>query len=345
MISAPSFWWRDRPTAAAVALWPISKLWGVSAARRMARPPRYRPPVPVICVGNFVVGGAGKTPTAIALAKIARRLGLRPGFVAPGYGGAETGPLIVDIERHSAKDVGDEPLLLAAVAVTAIGRDRAASSRLLQDQEVDMIIMDDGFQNPSLAKDTSFVCIDAGAGVGNGLVLPAGPLRAPLQYQLLRADTLVLIGDGERAESLIRVAARAGRPTLQARLKPLRIREWRNEPILAFAGIGRPAKFFESLETIGARLEETAAFPDHHRYTEADANRLLTEAGRNRLRLVTTEKDLVRLAGETGALATLRDQTEAFPVVLEFENRPAVEEIISAAIRAAVAAPETHRQT
>ena len=311
----------------------------------MARPPGYRPPVPVICVGNFVVGGAGKTPTAIALAKIARKLGLRPGFLAPGYGGTETGPLVVDTGRHRARDVGDEPLLLAAVAATAIGRDRGASARLLQEQGVDLIIMDDGFQNPSLAKDMSFVCVDAGAGVGNGWVLPAGPLRAPLKDQLLRADTLVLIGDGERAEPLVRLAARAGRPTLRAKLKPPRVREWRNGPIFAFAGIGRPAKLFESLEAIGARLERTAAFPDHHCYSEADANRLLTEAGQNGLRLVTTEKDLVRLEGETGILASLREQADAFPVVLEFENRTAVEEIISDAVRTAAAASEDHRQT
>lgn len=299
----------------------------------MGKQPRYRPPVPVICIGNFVVGGAGKTPTAIALAKVARRHGLKPGFLAPGYGGRESGPLIVDTERHTPVDVGDEPLLLAAVGVTAIGRDRAASARLLLDHSVDLIIMDDGFQNPTLAKDVSLVCVDAGAGIGNGLMVPAGPLRAPLQLQLRRADTLVVIGDGGRAESVVRVAARSGRSTLRARLKPSRVRGWRNGPILAFAGIGRPSKFFESLEAVGARVEKTVAFPDHHRFSDAEATSLLTDAEKGGLRLVTTEKDLVRLAGEQGACATLRDRAEAFPVVLEFENPLAIDEIVADAMR------------
>ncbi|MCB1487752.1 MAG: tetraacyldisaccharide 4'-kinase, partial [Bauldia sp.] len=282
--------------------------------------------------------GAGKTPTAIALARIARREGLKPGFLASGYGGSETGPLLVDPQSHTAEAVGDEPLLLAEVAPTVIGRDRAASAQVLLKQDVTAIIMDDGFQNPTLAKDVSFACVDAGAGIGNGMMIPSGPLRAPLSLQLRRADALIVIGDGEMAEPLIRAAARGGRPVLRAALKPVRVREWRKAPILAFAGIGRPGKFFDSLEGAGAPVEETVAFADHHRFTEAEAARLLATAERKDLRLVTTEKDLIRLKGATGAAADLRERAEAFPVALEFENPTGAEEMIRTAVRLAAAA-------
>ncbi|WP_421722790.1 tetraacyldisaccharide 4'-kinase [Bauldia sp.] len=303
----------------------------------MARSAKFRPPVPVICVGNFVVGGAGKTPTAIALAHRARNLGFRPGFLAPGYGGSARGPLLVTAEHRSA-DVGDEPLLLAAVAPTAVGRDRAASARLMLDHGINLIIMDDGFQNPSLAKDITLVCVDAGAGSGNGLVLPAGPLRAPLDVQLQRSDALLVIGDGDRAEPLVRTAARQGRSVLRAMLRPRRASKWRNTSVLAFAGIGRPAKFFESLDAAGVSVIKTAAFPDHHRYTAADASRLIADADRQGLRLVTTEKDRVRLAGEDGPLADLRQRAEAFPVALDFDNPVAIDEMIAEAGRKAATA-------
>lgn len=299
----------------------------------MSKAPGFRPPVPVICVGNFVVGGAGKTPTAIALAKVARRHGLKPGFLAPGYGGSESGPLVVDPEVHGPEMVGDEPLLLAAAGPTCIGRDRAASARVLLEQGVTVIIMDDGFQNPTLAKDVSIVCVDAGAGVGNGYVMPAGPLRAPVAFQLRRADALVVIGEGDRAAPLIRAAARTGRATQRAQLVPVRIREWRRAPLLAFAGIGRPEKFFDSLRAIGATVAKTVVFPDHHRFTAAEAARLIAEADAEGLMLVTTEKDLVRLSGEGGVLADLRERAEAFPVVLEFENPAAIDDLIAKAAR------------
>ncbi|MCB1494553.1 MAG: tetraacyldisaccharide 4'-kinase [Bauldia sp.] len=336
MTAAPAFWWRPRPGGAALALWPASRIWGQMSAWRMAKSPRFRPPVPVICVGNFVVGGAGKTPTALALARIARRQGLKPGFLARGYGGSEKGPLLVDPGSHTAEAIGDEPLLLAEAGPTVIGRDRSASARILLDQGVTAIIMDDGFQNPTLAKDVSFACVDAGAGIGNGMMIPSGPLRAPLDLQLRRADALIVIGEGGMAEPLIRAAARGGRPVLRASLKPVRVRDWRKTPILAFAGIGRPGKFFESLAAIGAPVEETIAFPDHHQFTDADAARLLARSEKDGLRLVTTEKDLVRLKGATGAAAELRERAEAFPVVLDFENPAGVEEMMRDAVRLAV---------
>ncbi len=332
---APAFWWRPRAGAAAVALWPAARVWGAASAWRMRRPPHYRPPVPVICIGNFVVGGAGKTPTALALARIARGRGLKPGLLASGYGGREAGPLLVDPHSHDADRVGDEPLLLAAAGPTVVANDRAAGARRLVEEDIDLIIMDDGFQNPSIAKDLSLVVVDAAVGIGNGRVVPAGPLRAPLQVQLKRADMLLVVGDGTAAEPLVRAAARTGRATLRGRLRPTKVREWRKQPILAFAGIGRPEKFFATLAEAHAPVMHTVSFPDHHRYSEAEAAELIAAADAGNLRLVTTEKDLVRLAGRSGAAGTLHSRAEALQVMLEFDNLTAIGETIDAAVRAA----------
>ncbi len=334
-LKAPAFWWREEGSLAAMALWPVARVWSAASAWRMQRPPRYRPPVPVICVGNFVVGGAGKTPTAIALARIARGRGLKPGLLASGYGGRETGPLLVDLESHDADRVGDEALLLAAAGPTVVANDRAAGARRLVEAGIDLIVMDDGFQNPSVAKDLSLVVVDASVGIGNGRVVPAGPLRAPLQLQLQRTDTVLVIGNGTAAEPLVRAAARSGRGTLRGQLRPTKLRAWRKQPILAFAGIGRPEKFFATLAEAQAPVARTVGFPDHHRYTDAEAAELLAAAERESLRLVTTEKDLARLAGRIGMAGKLHDKAEALQVILEFENLTAIGETIDAAVRAA----------
>ncbi len=334
MRKPPSFWRDEKPSPAAFLLMPAGAVYGWVAGWRMNRPPLARAAVPTICVGNFVLGGAGKTPTALALARIARARGLRPGFLTRGYGGEEKGPLLVDLATHRADRVGDEALLLAAVAPTVVAEARPAGASRLLDEDIDLIIMDDGFQNPSLAKDLSFIAVDAGAGIGNGLVFPAGPLRAPLRTQIQHTDALVVIGEGDAADPVIRVAARAGRAILRGRLRPARIKDWRKTPILAFAGIGRPEKFFASLAEIEAPVAKTVAFPDHHRFTEDDAENLLLTAEAGKLRLVTTEKDLARLAGAEGAAGRLRDKADAFAVTLEFENLVAVNEMIADVSRA-----------
>lgn len=292
-----------------------------------------RVPVPVICVGNFVVGGAGKTPTALALAKIARSRGFQPGFLTRGYGGEAVGPLTVDRASCGPERVGDEALLLAAVAPTVVARDRPSGAALLANSGVDLIIMDDGLQNPSLAKDFSFVVVDAEIGIGNGMLLPSGPLRAPLRVQLRYVDALVVIGDGEKADRLIRAAARAGRAIVRAQLQPTRVKEWQKTPILAYAGIGRPEKFFSSLSGIHAPVAKTMSFPDHHRYTAIEAERIIAHADAAGLRLVTTEKDLARMAGADGPIGILRDRSEAFEVSVRFENSVAVGEMVSEVAR------------
>jgi len=339
--AAPAFWWRTEPGAASAFLWPAARVWSAASAWRMGRAPALRPPVPVICVGNFVVGGAGKTPTSIALTRIARSRGHKPGLLASGYGGRATGPLLVDPAQHGADEVGDEPLLLAAVAPTVIARDRVAGVTRLLEEGVDLIIMDDGFQNPAIAKDLSIIAVDAGVGIGNGRVVPAGPLRAPLRFQLRRAGALLVIGEGSAAEPLIRAAARAGRPTLRGRLRPTRVREWHREPILAFAGIGRPEKFYTTLREARATVVRTMNFPDHHWFTDAEAAELIAAAEAQRLRLVTTEKDHIRLARRTGAAGELYQRSEPLPIMLEFENPAAIGELIEEAVRNAARAGRT----
>jgi tetraacyldisaccharide 4'-kinase len=335
---APDFWWNPDSRGAALALWPIARIWGAVAAWRMAKPPGYRAPVPVICVGNFTVGGAGKTPAAIALARLARGRGLKPGILATGYGGKLRAPLVVDPSQHSSARVGDEALLLASAAPTVVTRDRVEGARLLVEQGVDLIVMDDGFQNPALAVDLSLVAVDAALGIGNGRTVPAGPMRAPLTPQLRRAGALLVVGEGTAADPLIRAAARAGRPTVRARIKPSRLREWRKDPILAFAGIGHPQKFFATLAETHAPVARTLSFPDHYAYTAIDADKLLAIADADKLRLVTTEKDFARLAGATGKLAKLRERAEPFHVFLEFENPTAIGEMIDEAVRKAALA-------
>jgi tetraacyldisaccharide 4'-kinase len=331
--SAPEFWWRPKASRTALLLSPVARAWGMAATWRMAKPPAYRPPVPVMCVGNLVVGGAGKTPTVIALARMARGRGLKPGLLASGYGGDSKTPVLVDPTADTPERIGDEALLLAAVAPTVAARDRAAGARRLVEAGVDIIIMDDGFQNPAVLKDLSLVVVDAAIGVGNGMNIPAGPLRAPLMPQIRAADALVLVGDGAAADPIVRAAARAGRATMRARLRPTRSREWRKDPILAFAGIGRPEKFFASLAETHAPVAKTLSFPDHYNYGEVDALKLMQIADNDGLRIVTTEKDLVRLAGKGGALAKLRERAEPFHVTLEFENPTAIGEMIDEAVR------------
>lgn len=346
MARAPGFWRRKGPTA--LALWPASRIWGGRVARRMARSPEYWPPVPVLCVGNYTVGGEGKTPTAIELARLAVEEGLRPGFLSRGHGGTERGPVVVGA-RDTAYRVGDEPLLLARVAPTVVSRDRPAGAQLLLKKAgIDVIIMDDGFQNPSLGKDVAFVAADAESGFGNGLVLPAGPLRAPLRAQLQRTDALVLIGDGAAGGGLVRLAARGNLELLRAHLEPARRDGWADRPVLAFAGIGHPQKFFAGLEQVGAKFAGRIPFPDHHAFTAEEAEMLLQRARSGALRLVTTEKDLARLYGASGKLGELASAAEPFKVRLVFDRPEGVRAIIRASVervrtgrrRAALAAPQ-----
>jgi tetraacyldisaccharide 4'-kinase len=296
----PDFWTRAPAHPLARLLAPVGALYGGLTARRMDRPGAAGP-CPVLCIGNFTLGGAGKTPTALALVAILRDdLGRRPAFLSRGYGGRLVGPVAVDPASHGALDVGDEPLLLARSAITVVARDRLAGARLCADRGADTIVMDDGLQNPSLRKTLSLAVVDAGAGIGNGLPFPAGPLRVPLARQWRHVGGVVLVGEGEAGERVGRAARERGLPLHRGRLVPEAPERWKDQPIVAFAGIGRPQKFFDTLAGLGARVVATESFPDHHPYRAGDLDGLRAIAAREGARLVTTEKDAVRLpAGES----------------------------------------------
>ena len=299
-LEAP-FWWYRKKGALASALAPLGRLYGRVAEARFARVEPYRSRLPVICIGNFTAGGGGKTPTAIAVAALLDELGAKPAFLTRGYGGASKGPVLV-AEGSERRGGGRRAAAARRQPRRPWSRPIARPApRPSRRPRPSVIVMDDGFQNPSLAKDLSLVVVDAAAGIGNGLVMPAGPLRAPLEAQMARADALVVIGDGGKAAPLIEAFARQGKPVLKARMVPRQDRRWLSVlPVIGFAGIARPAKFFATLRDNGARLIDTRSYPDHYRYSErAGAQPAQRGEGQNAM-LVTTEKDWVRLPDDDG---------------------------------------------
>jgi len=320
MLTAPDFWWRPKRPAAWL-LSPAALAYGAVARARLERS-GARASLPVICVGNFIAGGAGKTPVAMAVAELMKVQNMRPAFLTRGYGGRLRDPVLVEPGTHTATDVGDEPLLLAGVAPTMVSANRPHGAKALAAAgvEADLIIMDDGFQNPSLHKDVSLVVVDAGRGIGNGWVLPAGPLRAPLRSQLRKADAIVLVGEGEGGAAMVRTAARAGVPVIRADYKPVRKRGFKSKPYLAFAGIAAPQKFYDTLERAGANVELTMEFPDHHAFTDEDCAVLIKLAEEKELTPITTVKDQVRLIGRDGPAGDLYERAEIFPVTAIFHE-------------------------
>jgi tetraacyldisaccharide 4'-kinase len=320
MLTAPDFWWRPGRMAAWL-LSPAALAYGAVARARLERSGE-RATLPVICIGNFVTGGAGKTPVAMAVADLMKAQNMQPAFLTRGYGGRLRGPVLVDPMTHTAADVGDEPLLLAGLAPTMVSANRPQGAKALATAglETDLIIMDDGFQNPSLHKDISLVVVDAGRGVGNGWVLPAGPLRAPLRSQLRKADAIVLVGDGEGGEAMVRTAARAGVPVIRAEYQPVRKRGFKRKAYLAFAGIAAPQKFYDTLERAGAIVELTMEFPDHHPFTDEDCEAVIKLADEKGLTPITTLKDQVRLIGRDGTAGYLYEHAEVFPVTAVFHE-------------------------
>lgn len=302
MRSSPAFWWRPATSLAAALLAPVGWLYGRLSGRRMLRRPNYSSKLPVICIGNFVVGGTGKTPFAIALAQRLKREGFHPLFLLRGYGGTEKGPIVVDPDRHRAADVGDEALLLAREGLTIVAADRPAGARLAETLDTDMILMDDGFQNPSLEKNLSLALVDSIAGLGNGKCLPAGPMRVPLTVQILKTDALVQVGqpdtDVPADTPVLHAASRKGVPLFKAWTRSEGADQLPDSRYFAFAGIGRPEKFFSSLKAEGLHVVKTRVFADHHVYSENDAKSLLQAAEDGGLQLITTAKDMVRLETE-----------------------------------------------
>lgn len=331
---APGFWARRDRSVLALALAPLGALYGALTARRMAQP-GLRVDAPVICVGNFVAGGAGKTPAAIAIAHLLRDMGERVAFLSRGYGGARRASVVaVDPDVHHAEEVGDEPLLLARVAPCFVARDRRLAAQVAIAAGASVLVLDDGLQNPALAKDFSFALIDGGAGFGNGLCLPAGPLRAMPARQLPFVSAVIFVNGVSDAGAAAHEAV-SGKIVLNARLEPdpLVAANLRDQNVLAFAGIGRPEKFFATLEALGARVVVARSFADHQRYSPAQLEALLIEASSLGLTPVTTQKDFVRL---TPAQA---GKVMALPVALRFDEAPQVAALLAEALAKRRAAP------
>lgn len=321
----PAFWWQ---VGSGRLLSPLAAVYGALAALRMQLPGRSVG-IPVICLGNLTVGGAGKTPAALAVGRLLLAAHQRPFFLSRGYGGRLTGPVRVDLATHSAAQVGDEPLLLARLAPTIVAHDRVAGANTARRGGANVIVMDDGFQNPALAKELAILLVDSRRGVGNGRTIPAGPLRAPLETQMARAHALVVVGPHGGAAAVVERARWRGVAIFRGRLEPERqtLAALRGRKVLAFAGIADPEKFFATLAEAGITLAERASFPDHHRYTAAEAQALIGRADAGNLMLLTTEKDLARLAGDP-TIAALAARASALPVRLAIEEADAFRAMI-----------------
>ncbi|HEX2760929.1 MAG TPA: tetraacyldisaccharide 4'-kinase [Rhizomicrobium sp.] len=311
---APDFWQARGPLA--MFLSPLGALYGASVAfkARHARPQDTG--LPVICVGNLTAGGSGKTPVAIAVAQALRARDRKPFFLTRGYGGSEQGPVQV-ARAHGAAAMGDEALLLVRAAPTIVARDRAAGAKLAAQKDADVLVMDDGHQNFALRKSLSLVVVDAETGFGNGLMIPAGPLRESVRQGLARADAVVLVGDGDPD-----LQGFSG-PVLRARLKA-DTASVSAKAVFAFAGIGRPEKFIASLEAGGAEVTGSCFFADHHPYTDDEILQLKAIAGETML--VTTEKDFVRLT------VSQREGIRAIKATAMFDDPAGLERLLDRAL-------------
>jgi tetraacyldisaccharide 4'-kinase len=326
-LRAPRFWLKPRPTLLARLLQPTGWVYGRATAERM-RAHGERVGALTICVGNFVAGGAGKTPTALALGRMLIGDGRKVAFLSRGYGGAERAePLLVDVSAHTAAMVGDEPLLLAKAAPCWVGTDRVRSARRAVEAGANALVLDDGLQNPGLIKDLAFGVVDGETGFGNGLCVPAGPLRAPLSAQLPFVQALIVLGGDDSAASRIAALAR-GKPLMRASLEPdaLAVAPLIGREVVAFAGIARPEKFYATLRRVGAQVVATRDFADHHPYTQREVEALIEEAGRRGALLATTEKDMARLTARQ-ARAVL-----ALPVTLRFEEPASIRRMLRQAV-------------
>jgi len=315
---APEFW-SDRNSLLAAMLAPLGWGYHFGGVIQRASATPWRAPVPVICVGNLTAGGTGKTPVSMALAEKLKATGKNPHFLTRGYGGSIAGPVLVDPAIHKAAEVGDEALLLAASAPTWVSADRKAGASAAAEAGANIIIMDDGFQNPSLHKNISLLVVDGGAGFGNGHMVPAGPLRETVSGGLERASGVIIIGDDATG-----VSAQIGAvPLIKARFVPgAEAADLKSQKVVAFAGIGRPEKFYQSLREAGCDLVETFDFPDHHAFKAEEVEAVLTHAATLKARPVTTAKDAVRLSDQQ------REKIDVLTISLQWENEETLDNLL-----------------
>jgi tetraacyldisaccharide 4'-kinase len=320
-VRAPEFWAHQGLVPTLLA--PLAALYeAIGAARQLLATP-WRAPVPVICIGNLVAGGAGKTPVALSLSALLNELGHQPHIVMRGYGGSLAGPVRVDPARHGARDVGDEALLLARAAPCFVSRNRVAGARAAIAAGAKLVLLDDGFQNPSLVKDFSFIVVDGAYGFGNGMVMPGGPLRETVGRGLRRAQAVIIVGEDQCGSE----AAVAGSlPVLHAALVPQNAGEFVGRKVLAFAGIGRPAKFYASLEALGAEIVAHRDFPDHHRYRADEVRDLIATAQAQGALAITTAKDRVRLPDQLGC------EIGVLEVAIAWRDRNALVELLTRSV-------------
>jgi tetraacyldisaccharide 4'-kinase len=328
----PAFWWRKAGFTASM-LAPLGSVYGAIAAKRMSMK-GAQAGVPVICVGNFTLGGAGKTPTVMMLARMFADAGQRAFCLSCGYRGNVAGPKLVDAHKDVAAQVGDEALLIARVAPVVVARDRVAGAAFARAQGADLIIMDDGLQNPSLMKDFTLAVVDARRGVGNSCIFPAGPLRAPLAAQHAQTDGLLVVGDGTNADNVMEQCRAHGRPIFHGRLVPDQgaPASLKGRRVLAFAGIGDPEKFFTTAVEAGIAVAQRHAFDDHHRYTAEEAAGLIMQAEHSGLALLTTEKDHARMTGDP-LLEALASRAHTLGVTMLVEEADELRRLVTSNLR------------
>ena len=319
-MKAPRFWEFGQRSLCGTLLSPFGFLYNLATHARAHQAPQWSAPIPVICIGNLTMGGAGKTPTALAVVQYLIAQGCTPFFLSRGYGGQLSGPVMVT--DQTSHEVGDEPLLLAQYAPVCVSHDRVAGAKLCVAQGANVIVMDDGYQNPHLKKDLSLIVLDGGYGHGNEKVFPAGPLRETLESGLARADAVVLIGD-DATGALDRISSvRKGLPILKASIHVQERSDIQDDTFVAFAGIARPQKFFDTLAALGGKMVATKSYPDHYTYRSTDIEELQTLAKAHQARLITTEKDVVRLP------ASVRANVDTLKITLVFEGEDVLKPVL-----------------
>ena len=315
---APTFW--KEKTLLSTALLPVATLYGAIAQHRITQGVAKKLPVKIICIGNLVAGGAGKTPVALAIGHLLKSSGKKIHFLSRGYKGTYQDVVRVDREKHTAKEVGDEPLLLATLFTTWVARDRVKGAEAAIKNGAEIIIMDDGFQNPQLYKDCSLLVIDGQYGLGNKRVMPAGPLRETMENATKRASAIIMVGKDEH-QVLAHFPALL--PVLNAEIHTQNSETLKDKPVVAFCGIARPRKFYRSLQQTGCIIRETVSYPDHYHFTAKDLDSLLDKARLNEATLITTEKDYVRLP------ESIQNQVMTLPIQLAFADNGALLKVIN----------------